>query len=383
MTVPRAPLARRPRPEPKARPSRSRRIVAGLVLAVCLATFLFLCLTLATSLNRGSGRDNPVGNRLVDWLDAPVSNSNEAEPFTVRSGDDAGTIGQRLEEAGLVRSGLGFRLLATYYGATANLKAGDYSLRPNLRTSEIIDVLQGGGTASRVLTIPEGWQLGQIRRSLIERAGFSQAEVEAALGLDYAEFEFLQGRPPGSSLEGYLFPATYPIGSPVTAADLIRQMLQVFDRRVTPDLRQRTQAQGLSLHEAVTRASVVEREAVHHDERALIAGVFLNRLRQGMRLQADPTVQYALAKLPGPLGSSGTWKAPLSREDLRVDSPYNTYRYPGLPPGPIASPSRLSLEAVANPAQTDFLYFVATADGRHVFSTTFAEHQRNVAEHQR
>ena len=350
---------------------------------LCLAGFVFVCLALAAALDRGSSPDNAIGNQLVSWLDAPAGDSDEAQPFTVRPGDDAGSIGQRLEEAGLVRSGVSFRLLAVYYGASSNLKAGDYSLPPNLRVSEIIDVLQGGGTASRVLTIPEGWQLGQIRRALIEQAGLSSADVEAALSLDYPEFGFLGGRPAGSSLEGYLFPATYPISSRVTAPDLVRQMLRVFDRQVTPDLRQRLEAQSLTLHEAVTLASIVEREAVHQDERALIAGVFFNRLRRGMRLEADPTVQYALAKLPGPLGSSGTWKAPLSREDLRTDSPYNTYRYPGLPPGPIASPGRRSLEAVANPAQTDFLYFVARADGHHVFSTTFAEHQRNVAEHQR
>ncbi|HEX2173479.1 MAG TPA: endolytic transglycosylase MltG, partial [Dehalococcoidia bacterium] len=317
-------------------------------------------------------------------LDQPVSNSDRVQPFTVRPGDDAGTIGEHLESARLVSSGLAFRVLATSRGASASLKAGDYSLRPNMRPSEIVDVLRGGGVASHVLTVPEGWQLGQIRRALVDQAGLPPVEIEAALAADHAEsFEFLRERPAGATLEGYLFPATYPLTPRPAATDLIRQMLQVFGRQVSADLRRSLEARDLTLHEAVTLASIVEREAVHADERPLIAGVFFNRLRRGMALQADPTVQYALARIPGPLASTGVWKAPLSRDDLQVDSPYNTYRHRGLPPGPIASPGRQSLEAVAAPEATEFLYFVAKPDGRHVFATSYSEHQRNVDQYQR
>lgn len=360
-------------------------ILAGLVWLAFVGGALLFCVMTAAAIGRGRSADNSLGNVVLSWLDAPASSSTETQIFTVRPGDDAGSIGQRLEDAQLIRDGLAFRVLATYYGASSSLKAGDYSLRPNLPVSEIIDSLRAGrsdasgSVASRGVTIPEGWQLGQIRAALEAQAGLSEADLTAALGADYSEFAFLKDRPAGASLEGYLFPATYSVGPHPSAPDLIRQMLQAFNRQVSPDFRQRLQASGLNLNEAVTLASIVEREAVRADERPLIAGVYLNRLRRGMLLQADPTVQYALAKLPGPLGSSGVWKAPLTREDLQVDSAYNTYRHPGLPPGPIASPGRSSLEAVANPTQTDFLYFVAKGDGSHQFAKTFEEHQRNIA----
>jgi UPF0755 protein len=160
-------------------------------------------------------------------------------------------------------------------------------------------------------------------------------------------------------------------------------MLAAFDEQVTPELRQAAQASGLTLHEAVTLASVVEREALKADERPLIAGVFFNRLRLGMPLDADPTVQYALANDPGNVERFGFWKQGLTLEDLAVDSPYNTYVNGELPPGPICNPGLASLEAVAHPAQTGYLYFVAREDGSHVFAETFEEHQRNVEEQQR
>jgi len=159
-------------------------------------------------------------------------------------------------------------------------------------------------------------------------------------------------------------------------------MLAAFDTQVTPELRQAMQASDLTLHEAVTLASIVEREAVRPEERPLIAGVFLNRLRLGMSLGADPTVQYALASDPASVERFGFWKQGLTTEDLQVDSAYNTYVNGGLPPGPIANPGLASLEAVAHPAQTSYLYFVARQDGSHVFAETLEEHLRNVEEYQ-
>ena len=163
----------------------------------------------------------------------------------------------------------------------------------------------------------------------------------------------------------------------------MRRMLAAFDAQATPELRQAIQASGLSLHEAVTLASIVEREAVLPEERPIIASVFLNRLRLGMPLEADPTVQYALASDPASVERFGFWKQGLTTEDLQVDSPYNTYVNGGLPPGPIANPGLASLEAVAHPAQTSYLYFVARNDGSHVFAETLEEHLRNVEKYQR
>jgi UPF0755 protein len=198
------------------------------------------------------------------------------------------------------------------------------------------------------------------------------------------DHDFLADRPEGvTSLEGFLFPDTYEFPSDATARDVIARMLDTFGQRFTPELREQARAQGLTVYQAVTLASIVEREAVLPEERPIIASVFLNRLRAGMHLNADPTVQYAL----GYQGEGhGWWKRPLLLEDLEVDSPYNTYRHVGLPPGPICNPGLAALEAVVNPADTRYLYFVANdvaGDGSHVFAETLEEHNANIAKYRR
>jgi UPF0755 protein len=192
------------------------------------------------------------------------------------------------------------------------------------------------------------------------------------------EFSFLANAPEGASLEGFLFPGAYSIESSTDSEALLRLMLENFDRQVTPAIRQGFGAQGLSLREAVTLASIIEREATIAAEKPIMAGVFLNRLRAGMPLQADPTVQYALGLQAG----GSWWKSPLEAADLAVESPYNTYLIDGLPPGPIANPGLASLQAVAAPATTDYLFFVldcaAATPGTHVFSVTYEEHLAHV-----
>ena len=185
--------------------------------------------------------------------------------------------------------------------------------------------------------------------------------------------------PQAPALEGYLFPDAYPVGRDTTAAALIELMLARFDERVTPAMRQAYGALGLTLREAVIVASIIQREAVLDEEKPLMAAVFLNRLRAGMPLQADPTVQYAL----GYQAAAETWwKVPLTADDLQVNSPYNTYLYGGLPPGPISNPGLAALQAVANPAAVEYLFFVvdcaAATPGAHAFSVTYEEHVANV-----
>ena len=191
-------------------------------------------------------------------------------------------------------------------------------------------------------------------------------------------FGFLSSLPDGASLEGYLLPDRYAITAETTAPALIDLMLARFDEQVTPAMRQAYGALGLSLRDAVTLASIIEREAVLAEEKPLMAAVFLNRLATGMPLQADPTVQYALGFVDGTW-----WKSPLSAADLQVNSPYNTYLIPALPPGPISNPSLVSLLAVANPADVDYLFFVldcaAATPGAHAFSVTYEEHLANIA----
>jgi UPF0755 protein len=195
-----------------------------------------------------------------------------------------------------------------------------------------------------------------------------------------AKHDFLRTLSPGASLEGFLFPDTYRIPADADAAYLVDRMLENFGQQMTPIMRQQIGAQGLSVYEAVTLASIVEREAVVNEERPLIARVFLNRLSQGMRLEADPTVQYALGYQAD---TDRWWKSPLTQDDLQFDSPYNTYLYAALPPSPIANPGLATLQAVAQPEEAPYLFFVAdcsdTAPGSHVFSETFEEHLDNVA----
>jgi UPF0755 protein len=209
------------------------------------------------------------------------------------------------------------------------------------------------------------------------------AEVYASNGFGEAH-EFIRAAadrslladldPDANDLEGYLFPETYTLSRATSASDLIKMMVDGF-RRAVPDARSRAEAQGLTLRQVMTLASLVEKETGRNDERHIVAGVYRNRMRLGMAMQADPTVVYALQK-------AGRYDGNIRRADLTIDSPYNTYRYRGLPPGPIAAPGKASIEAALAPADVRFLYFVSRNDGSHVFAETLAEHNANVYEHQ-
>jgi len=313
----------------------------------------------------------------------PTPSGADVVSVEVASGEGAGDIGQRLEEDGVIESARLFRILVGLMGVEDEMVAGRYEFDRGMPTLQVIGRLRYGITMPLVVTVPEGLRSEEIGL-VMERAGVVAAEdFHRALASEDYDFGFLAGRPPGADLEGYLLPATYGFSRGVTAEEVVRRMLAAFDEQVGPELRQEAPAVGLSLHEAVTLASIIEREAVRPEERPLIAGVFLNRLRLGMRLEADPTVQYALADDPQSVERFGFWKRGLTVEDLEVGSPYNTYVNRGLPPGPIANPGLASLEAAIHPAQTDYLYFVAREDGSHAFAETLEEHLRNVDEYQR
>jgi UPF0755 protein len=203
----------------------------------------------------------------------------------------------------------------------------------------------------------------------------------AAVGRAVPPDEIAATLPEGANLQGYLFPDTYILPVGATADELVLLMLETFLARFTPELREQAASHGLNMHQAVTLAAIVEREAAVPEERPVIAGVFYNRLEAADLLQTDPTVQYSVAELdPLSVQTYGWWKQELTVEDLAIDSPYNTYKYPGLPPGPITNPGLAPLEAVANPAETDYYYFVAdakTGDGSHLFAVTLEEHEAN------
>lgn len=194
------------------------------------------------------------------------------------------------------------------------------------------------------------------------------------------EFEFLSELPPGATLEGYLYPARYSVGRDETAADLVTKMLQAFDENVPAGVRESASKVGLTFYEVLTLASIIEREAQVPEERPVMAQVFLSRLELGIPLEADPTVQYAVSQDAASVEEFGYWKAELTESDLANESPYNTYVNAGMPPGPIANPRLDSILAVLEPADTNYLYFVARPDGSHVFAETFEEHQQNVQE---
>ena len=310
-------------------------------------------------------------------IERPASDDPTPVTFVVEPGETAGTIAARLEQLGLVSDGELFRLYIRHRGLDAHLEAGEYQLRANMTMAEIAEALQHGRPEETVVTIPEGWRMEQIAEMLSERTSIDGDEFLALAREGTFERDFLRDRPEGASLEGYLFPDTYRLPAQPSALDLIERMLDNFGRRFTPEMRQAAAERGMTIHEVVTLASIVEREAVIPEERPLIASVFLNRLAKGMTLDADPTVQYALGRQ-----GEAWWKKPLLYQDLEVDSPYNTYKNAGLPPGPICNPGLDSIQAVLWPAETDYLYFVATGDGSHAFAETMEEHLRNQERYQ-
>jgi UPF0755 protein len=314
----------------------------------------------------------------------PVAISQESVSVTVRQGDTPAMIARRLEQNGVIRSARHFAVLTGLMGVEGQLQAGEYELTKGMPTTLVIERLKENIVLPQfVLTIPEGWRWEQVAEHLERRGIASYAEIEAALNATDYNAPFLAQRPPGASLEGYLFPDTYFFTVNATPRDVIARLLQTFQERFPPEWQEQAKAHGLTLHQAVTIASIVEREAQVPEERPIIASVYLNRVRAGMQLEADPTTQYALAQNPESVAQYGWWKRALTLDDLKVQSPYNTYVTPGIPPGPIASPGQASLRAVARPAETQYLFFVARPDGSHAFARTFEEHLANVNRYQR
>lgn len=317
---------------------------------------------------------------LIDQYDKPADPRGTPVAFTVRPGDGSGRIGEELDNKGIIDNSTIFKLLVSYYGLDKELKAGDYELSPAMTMTEIITKLHQGLVKTTRVTVPEGMRLDEIADTLDRKGIFRLEDIMAAVRASY-DYPFLRSRPAGATLEGYLFPDTYELRPQNTAANFVQMMLSNFQERFTPAMVEAAGKKKLSVHQVLTLASIVEREAVVPEERPIIASAFLNRLNQNIPLYADPTVQYALGNDPKNVARWGFWKKDLSQADLNISSPYNTYRTAGIPPGPIANPGLASIKAVLEPADTNFLYFVARGDGSHVFATTLQEHDRNVAKY--
>ncbi|HVL67811.1 MAG TPA: endolytic transglycosylase MltG [Vicinamibacterales bacterium] len=307
-------------------------------------------------------------------LERPYKGYEGPEQFVeIPQGSGSRVMGQRLAEAGVIRNATSFRLAVWMRGSGRRLQAGEYRFDRPMSTAEVVDKIARGDVYVRAITFREGLTMREMAAHY-ESAGFGPAGdfLEAAKNADLIR----DLDPAARDLEGYLFPDTYTLPRRASAAQLVERMVNRFRKALTPELKAQAAERGLNVRELVTLASLVEKETGKPEERTTVAGVYSNRLRIGMGLQCDPTVIYALML-------AGRYDGNIRKADLQIDSPYNTYRYAGLPPGPIAAPGEASLQAAANPADVPYLYFVSRNDGSHVFSTTYEEHRRNVDEFQR
>ena len=328
----------------------------------------------AISISAALGLVVAVGGWL--WIQqalAPVhQNGGQAQTiaFEVASGDSLGRVADALEAKGIIRNAKVTRWLARTEELSSQLKVGEYELSAAQSTKEILETLSKGRVLTHAVVIPEGKRASEIAE-LLAAAGL--AESEAFLEVVFDPKMPVQLGVEGLSLEGYLFPDTYRFARNLPPERIAKAMVQEF-LRVYAELPTAVSDRALSMREQVTLASIVEKETGAAKERPLIAAVFLNRLKRGMRLETDPTVIYGIEDFDGNLRR-------IHLQDR--GNPYNTYRIRGLPPGPIASPGREALRAVREPADTPFLYFVSRNDGTHVFSKTYVEHERAVDRFQR
>jgi UPF0755 protein len=310
-------------------------------------------------------------------LSSPVLPGGEDQIFTIESGESVTQISDHLELSGLIQNSRIFRIYLVWKGLDISVQAGNYKLNPGMTGIEIAHAFQDATPTEISFNIWAGWRMEEIAASL------------PTSGLNITPEEFLiAAKNPSDPLifltdsataEGFLFPGSYSLPRDTTADQLVSILLQNFFINLTNEVQEKIVRQGLDIYQAVTLASIIEREAIVPDEQPMIASVFFNRLNIGMKLDSDPTVQYAAGF---DYAKGNWWKNPLTLEDLAIDSPYNTYIYTNLPPSPISNPSLNALQAVAYPAQTPYFYFRARCDGSglHSFAETFEQHLQNACD---
>jgi UPF0755 protein len=303
------------------------------------------------------------------WREIAGAASPTGEParVVVPRGASLRVAAESLSAQGVIGSTRLFRLFARATGAETTIKPGTYQFTTDAGYRDVLDALVTGRGLMATVVIPEGFDLRDITPALSRALDVPADSVRAAM-TDTTWLRKLEV--PVASLEGYLFPATYTFPAGTTAREAVDVMVERFLDAWKPEWDARLQAMSISRHDAITMASIVEKEARKPEERPIISAVYWNRVKKGMRLQADPTVQYALPQ----------HVARVLYKDLEVDSKYNTYRNAGLPPGPIASPGEASIAAALSPADVPYLFFVARPDGGHEFRTTFAEHAKAIAD---
>ena len=301
---------------------------------------------------------------------------NAVQEITVSENTDLLSLAKQLDDEGVINYGTIFKLYVRVKGDNQGVLAGSYSLNPNMDYGQIIDTLvNASSTETMKITVPEGYSIAQIRQMLLDEHVCTEDALDEVLNTYSFKHEFLKDELPAEEgwLEGYLFPDTYEIyKGNATVVDTINKMLNNFESKYDDDIKAGAETLGRSMHDIVTIASLVEREAQVDSERAKIAGVIYNRLNNPSEfpyLQVDASVLYGLGRTSGPL----------SQEDLASDTPYNLYTKQGLPPGPICNPGYASLYAAAHPEQHNYYYYVAMPDGSHLFANSYEEHQANIA----
>jgi len=298
----------------------------------------------------------------------PMSDNTQPQVFEVKSGMTLKQVSQELFRQNLIRSANAFQAIALIQDKEKLIKVGEYYISPSMLPAEILQRITSGKTVLHSITIPEGYRITEIA-NLLEEKDLADKNIFLQQAKNV---ELLEGIPT-SSLEGYLFPDTYHFGKRTTEAAIINKMVETFkERALKQEFLKRAEDLGFSYHEIITLASLIEKETGKDSERKQISSVFHNRLKKNMLLQTDPTVIYAIDIFDGNI----------RKRDLNIDSPYNTYRYKGLPPGPIANPGLKSIIAALYPATTSNLYFVSKQDGSHKFSSTLNEHNRAVQKYQ-
>lgn len=306
---------------------------------------------------------------LMAWADRPVGTAALEKLFTVAYGQGLKKTSEALQKEGLVSDARRFTILVRLEKKDTLLKAGEYFLATTMTPREILGQMVEGRVHLYRLTIPEGFNLVQIAGA-VSAAGLASDThfLEAARNPETASGLGIEA----DTLEGYLFPDTYYFPRGLDSSVIIATMVKQFRAAFKPAWEQQAQALGMTVHEVITLASIIEKETGAPEERPLIASVFHNRLQKGMRLETDPTVIYGITDFDGNI----------RRKDLQTHTPYNTYKIKGLPPGPIASPGARAIEAALFPAQSNLLFFVSKKDGTHHFSTTLTEHNAAVAKYQ-
>lgn len=325
------------------------------------SVLLWLILPAAIILSVTAG----IGYNLLLLTKAPA----ETVTMTVKPGRSLSAVAQELEKTGVIRSSLALRVIARWKDQGSQIQAGSYRFNQPATPGEILERLIQGDVEKVTLTIPEGFTLQQIIERISQRGYGSKAKLaELAYDNDFIASLNIAA----DSLEGYLYPETYLFAPGNDERALLKMMANQFQTQITSELKKSAQEVGLTLHQLVTLASIIEKETGVVAEMPLISSVFHNRLKRRIPLQTDPTVIYGIKNFDGNI----------TRKHLKTPTPYNTYMIRGLPPGPIASPGLAALQAATSPAKTKFLYFVARGDGSHKFSKSLKEHNAAVFKYQ-